>query len=229
MKNDLKLGVLGGMGTYATIIFMKLLYDLKNADIDQDNINMVVLNNSKIPDRTAYILDNSKECPLDYLKKDIKLLENSECTLIALTCNTAHHWYNELQSTTKLPIINMVELVKKEVLKRNIKKVGILATEGSIKTNVYNFNDIELFKPNEKYQQLIDSIIYDKVKKNKPVSKKEINEVIKYFKKNNCDCIIFGCTELSVVKYELDLKIDYIVDSLEELAKYIIRYDKRNI
>lgn len=229
MKNDLKLGILGGMGTYATIILMKLLYDLKNAEIDQDNINMVVLNNSRIPDRTAYILDNTKECPLDYLKQDIKILENSGCTLIALTCNTAHHWYKELANTTKIPIINMVELVKKEVTKRNIKKVGILATEGSIKTDVYTFNNIEVFKPNKEFQQLIDSIIYEKVKRNKKVSKKEINEVIKYFKKNNCDCIIFGCTELSVVKYELSLKRDYIVDSLEELAKYIINFDKRNI
>jgi len=224
MKNNLKLGVLGGMGTYATIIFMKLLLDYRNASKDQENINMVITNDTLIPDRTTYILDKNKPSPIDFLKKDIKILEDSKCNMIALTCNTAHYWYNELSNYSSIPVINMLELVIKKITSLNVKKVGLLATEGVIKTNLYSnlSHNFEIFKPKSNIQRQIDNLIYNKIKKNKIVSKNEIMDLISYFKDNKCDCIIFGCTELSVIKYNLNLKDEYIIDSLEELAKYII-------
>ena len=224
MKNNLKLGVLGGMGTYATIVFMNLLHELKNAECDQENINMIVTNNSSIPDRTSYILGNNNLSPLEFLKKDIEILENGECNLIALTCNTAHYWYNELVNFSKVPIINMLNLVSKKVHTLNVKKVGLLATRGVIKSNIYSnyLTNIEVFVSDNYIQDLIDKLIYDKVKKNKKVSIEEINSLLYYFKSNGCDCVIFGCTELSVIKYNLKINDEYIVDSLEELAKYIV-------
>lgn len=224
MKNNLKLGVLGGMGPYATIIFMKLILDYTNASTDQDNINMVITNDTLIPDRTSYILNNKLISPLEYLKKDIKILENSNCNVIAITCNTAHYWYEELQNYSKIPITNMVLIISNIINKNNYKKVGILATTGTIKTKIftqYLKTDI-IFIPPDAIQKIIDNLIYEKVKKNKKVNKREINYIIKYFQENKCDRVIFGCTELSVIKYELRLNDSYIIDTLEELAKYIV-------
>lgn len=223
MKNNFKLGIIGGMGPAATITFMKLILDYTNCQKDQDNVNMVVLNDTTIPDRTQYIFNKSNKSPLEFLKKDIKILENSECTCIVIACNTAHYWYNELQEYTDLPIINIISVVAEILKSRLPKKVGIIATSGTIKVKLYNqqLENIKLFNPPADIQKSIDSLIYDKVKCNKKVSLDEVLRIINYFKSNHCDCVIFGCTELSVIKYELGMNDDYIIDALEEVAKYI--------
>ena len=66
-----------------------------------------------------------------------KFLEKNKCKFIVIPCNTAHHWF--LQKKINIPIISM----PKEVFlfaKKNCKinaKIGILATEGTLKTKVY--------------------------------------------------------------------------------------------
>lgn len=103
------LGVVGGLGPFASSYFYDLVINKTNALKDQDHIDMIILNHASIPDRTSYILGNSKESPLEYLKSDVKLLENIGAKYILITCNTAHYFYNELQSITSVPILNMIE------------------------------------------------------------------------------------------------------------------------
>ena len=86
-------------------------------------------------------------------------------------------------------------------------------------------------KPNEEIQKKIMSIIYDDVKQNKIPSKEELMNIIKYFKENNCEAVIAGCTELSVAFNQLSIDLDKenIVDSLTVLAKKTILSAGKNI
>ena len=67
----MKLGIIGGMGPLATSYFMELIIRKTDVQKDQEHIEMVVLNDTKIPDRTKYILGYSVESPLEYLLNDI--------------------------------------------------------------------------------------------------------------------------------------------------------------
>ena len=49
------IGVLGGMGPEATSVFFQRLVQLTPARRDQEHLKIVVINNPKIPDRTAHI------------------------------------------------------------------------------------------------------------------------------------------------------------------------------
>ena len=67
-------------------------------------------------------------------------LEKSGCKFIVIPCNTAHYWYEDLQNKINVPIINMPKEVFK-FTKKNCKKnskIGLLATEGTLKTQIYN-------------------------------------------------------------------------------------------
>ncbi|MDD7044165.1 MAG: aspartate/glutamate racemase family protein, partial [Peptoniphilaceae bacterium] len=63
--------ILGGMGTLATTNFLNDMNKIYRPESDQEYLNYLVFNHASIPDRTAYILDKSKENPFDYLKEDI--------------------------------------------------------------------------------------------------------------------------------------------------------------
>ena len=94
---------------------------------------------------------------LKSLLKGCKLLEKNKCKFIVIPCNTAHYWFNDLQKKINIPIINMPKEVYKFTKKKCKKnsKVGLLATEGTLRTGVYKKifeNDYQLIEPSQKMQ-----------------------------------------------------------------------------
>jgi len=214
------IGILGGMGTQAGLDFCNKLAILYRGKIDQDYPLFLLYNKSNIPGRPESIGThtselsnkiNNKKNKKKYLKvlksllNGCKLLKKSKCKFIVIPCNTAHYWYNDLQKKIKLPIINM----PKEVLihtKKNCKKnslIGLLATEGTLKTKVYNKffdKDYNLINPNNLLQKnsvnkAIKLVKMGKVKSANKIIQPAINYLIK---KKKCKKIILGCTELPI-------------------------------
>ena len=93
---DKYIGVLGGMGTEATAYFYNRLVSLDDAKSDQEHLKVLLYNNSKIPDRTDYII-NKVNNPVKELLDSVILLENAGVDFIVMPCNTSHYFYNELQ------------------------------------------------------------------------------------------------------------------------------------
>ena len=71
------LGVLGGLGPQATVYFSDMVVRYTEASGDQEHIPMIILNDTQIPDRTAFILGTSEESPLPKRIEDAKLLEQT--------------------------------------------------------------------------------------------------------------------------------------------------------
>ena len=140
-----------------------------------------------------------------------------------MPCNTAHHWYDDLQKKIKIPIINMPEEVSK-YCKKSIKKnskIGILATQGSLKTKIYDkfFENYILIRPKDKYQiKNVDKAI-SFVKRGKITKAKNIiKPAIKFLLDKGCKKIILGCTELPLLVEENKFS-DKFLDSNLILAK----------
>ena len=231
MKN--KIGVLGGMGPLATTIYLKNVIDYTDAKNDQENVPLTIINDTEIPDRTDYILGLSNNSPFPKLLENVKILENIGCNYIVMICNTSHSFYEELQKNTNATIINMVEETLKECKIKGCKKVGLLATEGTIKSQVYqkyNKFELELVIPPENIQNLINSFIYDHVKKNIDVTMEDFIAVLNFFFNNGCDSVILGCTELSVIYKDLNLQNDSrIIDSTSVIAKLSIKISNKKL
>jgi len=213
------IGILGGMGTQAGLDFCNKLAILNRGKIDQEYPLFVLYNKSNIPGRPESIglqtknLSNkasNKKSKLKYKKvldsllKGCKLLEKNNCKFIVIPCNTAHYWYDDLQKKIKIPIINMPGEVFKFTQKNCKKnsKVGLLATEGTLKTGVYNkFFDknYQLIIPSQKLQnnsvnKAIKFVKMGNVKAAAKAIKPAINSLIRF----KCSKIILGCTELPI-------------------------------
>ena len=213
------IGILGGMGTQAGLDFCNKLAILYRGKIDQDYPLFILYNKSNIPGRpesigiqTSNISNKSINkkskkkylLVLDSLLKGCKVLKKSNCKFIVIPCNTAHYWYEDLQKKINLPIINMPEEVYKHTRKKCKKEttIGLLATEGTLKTGVYNkFFDknYNLIFPNtviqkESVNKAIKLVKMGKVKE----ANKSIKFAINHLLKRKCTKIILGCTELPI-------------------------------
>ncbi len=220
------IGVIGGLGPMATAKFMELVINNTYAKCDQDNVDMLVCQYGSIPDRTAFILKESSDDPVFKMVEAAKLLEREKVDYIVIPCNTATYFYDEIQKSVNVPVVNIVKETINVCKEKKYKKIGLMATNGTIKSGIYEEygDNIEFFIPDGDIQKRVMSIIYDDIKQNKIPNKEEFLSIINYFKENNCDGIIGGCTEISVALDELKIDLDKenIVDSLLVLAKKTI-------
>jgi aspartate racemase len=121
-----------------------------------------------------------------------------------MPCNTAHYWQEDIQKKIKIPLISMPKEVfkhTKKTCKKN-SKIGILCTEATLKTKVYNKyfdKDFNLISPEKLLQKnsVNKSIKFVKMGKIKE-AEKVIRPAVKYLIKNKCKKIILGCTELPI-------------------------------
>ena len=213
------IGILGGMGTQAGLDFCNKLAMLNRGKIDQEYPLFMLYNKSNIPGRPESIgVQTRTFSALPRRAKNItkynkvlksllvgcRSLEKSGCKFIVIPCNTAHYWYDDLKKKIKIPIVNMpkeVFLHTRKVCKKN-SKIGLLATEGTLKTEIYE----KLFKNEYKLITPINSLQIKSVNKtiqyvkmgNIKLAEKSIKPAINYLIKQNCKKIILGCTELPI-------------------------------
>ncbi len=196
------IGILGGMGTQAGLDFSTKLAKLYRGKLDQKYPLFVLYNKSNVPKR----LSDKKVYKKVYksLLEGCIFLQNNNCKFITIPCNTAHHWYDDLNKRVKVPILSM----PKEVFtfaKKNCSsgsKIGILATESTLRTRIYHKffeKKYKLIEPSLKLQKRYVNKSIILVKKGKvKEAEKIIKPVIRYLLKMKCKKIILACTELPV-------------------------------
>lgn len=230
------LGILGGIGPLASVYFADLLVNMTQAEKDQEHIPFYLYNDVFIPDRTDYILGKNSVNPLPELINGIKKLESVGCDYIAVTCNTAHYFYDEMRENSQATVLNIIEEAVDYACKRigNIKKIGVLATDGTIQSGIYEKvitrRSVEFAAPCPESQKEIMNIIYNQVKAGKQVDIDSFTGIINEMRNEGCDAIILGCTELSVINkaYALSIENADIVDAMEALViKCITVFDKK--
>ena len=211
------IGILGGMGTQAGLDFCNKLAMINRGKIDQNYPIFILYNKSDIPGRPQSIgtftksLSNITKKPKNIIKynkvlksllEGCRSLQKSACKFIVIPCNTAHYWYEDLQKKIKIPIINMpkeVFLDSKKKCKKD-SRIGLLATEGTLKTDIYSklFNkNFKLIYPttNLQIKSVNKTIKYVKMG-NVKLAEKTLRPAINYLIKMKCKKIILGCTEL---------------------------------
>ncbi|MEG0448367.1 MAG: amino acid racemase [Lysinibacillus sp.] len=219
------LGIIGGVGPLATMFIGEMIVRRTKASKDQEHVHTIIDNDTNIPDRTAFILDSTKENPVPVMVKDANKLASVGADMIAIPCNTAHTFYEELVQGSPVPVLHMIRETAKRAHTLGAKRVGILATNGTVKSKMYQAAleeyEIEPILPDEVMQEKVMSIIYDYVKAGKDVSYEQWQPLEEAMLALNCERIVLGCTELSIVNRDLKLSDKYI-DSLIVLAECAI-------
>lgn len=225
------LGVLGGVGPLATAYFMELVIKKTPAERDQDNIPMIVFNDPQIPDRTAFILDRTQPDPLPEMERVVLWLEDAGADYIAIPCNTAHFFYEQINAVAHVPVLNIMRETTSRIVEAygEHATIGLLATDGTLTSGVFqNYLSeagLSVVAPSDEDQAgIVMPLIYDRIKRNLPYNPAELLDLAQRMHENGCDAVIVGCTELSVVYQDLAVKPAYLIDAMDVLADRCVRY-----
>ena len=224
--SDYRLGVLGGMGPQATNTFYQYIIDRTAARTDQEHISMLIFSDNEVPDRTAAILSGEEDPVYDRLLYSAKLLEQGGCTAIAVPCNTAHYFLDKVQEQISIPILHMVREACQVLASRGCHYPGVLGTDGTIQTGIYQKELIALGMeprvPSPEAQKKVMSLIYDDIKAGKAGDPEKFAVVHQDLEEQGCDCAILACTELSVFSSQHHLPPFYL-DAMAVLAERSIQ------
>ena len=219
------LGVIGGLGPIATAHFMELVINMTDVQTDQEHLPMIVYNMPFIPDRTAYILDNSKENPFPKMLEIGQTLQEQGADCIAVPCVTAHYFMDELENGIKVPLINGVRETVAHLKENGIRKVGIMATDGTVRSGIFH-RELEKqglipLAPGEAAQEDVMHLIFNNVKAGVPVQMDRFFRAAEDLRRQGAEAIILGCTELSLIKRDHEIGPGF-VDAMEVLARQAV-------
>ncbi|MFO0334912.1 MAG: aspartate/glutamate racemase family protein, partial [Pseudomonadota bacterium] len=209
-----KLGVVGGVGPAATLDFLQKVMRNTPARRDQDHLRLVVEQNPQIPDRTEHLGGDGVD-PTLALYATCKKLQAGQADLIAIPCNTAHAFVEEIQSHLRIPIVNMMTETAGHLREAYpaLRRVGLLATTGTVASGVYRraleARGLEQVVPRPAPQARVMNAIYGPrgVKAGYTAGEcvDDVAAAIDDLVEQDVAVMILGCTELPLLFPELEV------------------------
>ncbi len=217
-----KLGVIGGLGPMATAYFLQLLTQMSEAETDQEHMEILIHSKPQIPDRTRFILGQSREDPLPQMIEIGVDLKSQGAEAIAIPCVTAHYFQKALEAEIGIPILNAIQETGLCLKEAGVRRVGIMATDGTIESGLFQQalaeDGISAVLPDRIGQQTVMDIIYKEVKAGQPVDFPAFGQVAQELFGAGAQAVLLACTELSLVKRDFRLEGRFL-DVMEVLAR----------
>lgn len=217
------LGILGGMGPEAANNFYKKILQYTAATKDQEHIHVIMDSNTEIPDRSEFICGAGEDPRIEMVRSLIKL-EMMGAEYVAIPCNTAHYFYDDIKKYTKINILNMIDetAVYAKTVKPEYRDFLLLATEGTYMSGIYKKKFCEfglnIIEPDSDDKITVMNWIYEVKSGALRVKPVEFLSLVNKYRKDKRVPIILGCTELPILTEKIGLSEDFI-DPVTILAK----------
>lgn len=226
------LGVLGGMGPLASAQFMLRLTLLTPAARDQDHIPAVLWSDPRVPDRTQGKLAGGAD-PLPWLLHGISGLRQAGCGAIAIPCNTAHGWYNEMLAAAGVPILHIVDAAASDLRRQEVRggTIGIMGTAATLAMRLYQdrleTQGWRCIVPDTTQMQRLVSPAIAAVKANRLADAyPPLVEVANDLAARGAAAVVLGCTEipLGIQAGPAEALRVPLVDTIDALARASIAW-----
>lgn len=226
-----KIGVLGGMGPQATVLFMQRVIAATPATDDCDHIPLLVDNNTQVPSRIKALIEGGGDDPAPALAKMAAGLEQAGARALVMPCNTAHNYTKTIRNAVSIPFLSMIELTAQELAQRAGPKatVGILGSPALRITGI--FNDALSAQHLQPLYARDEGVMLDAIRTLKASSptRNALDIVLASAQEmisRGADILLVGCTEFSLIKDEIGA-LHPTIDSLDILVTETIRFSNR--
>lgn len=200
-----KVGIIGGFGPETTSEFMLMLISMWKENKPNTRPELLIWNSDMDENIEKSFIQNNKnhQQMMSHLIKGARILEKSGSDFLVLPCNSLHIFIDDLRKSVKIPVLSILDITASHLKKCNISKVGIIATEVTMKSNLFAFelskNNIEMITPSRNSQTAINKMITNLVSNN-PVSKNDFDRTVLDLRNSGATDILLACTDLQLIQ-----------------------------
>ena len=202
-----KIGMLGGMSWESTAIYYKLLNEEIKKRLGGLHSAKIILSSVDFEEIEKFQHSSLWAETADILSKEAKAIENADADFLIICTNTMHKVVPQIEENINIPILHIADATAKALVKDGISRVALLGTKFTMCEDFYknrikeNFG-IDVIIPNEHEQNVVHDIIYKELCLGK-CTRESRDKYIKIIKRleeeNECEAVILGCTEISML------------------------------
>lgn len=206
-----KIGLIGGLGPESTLDYYKEMIGLagqlnKGAELNYPEIIIYSVNMNKF---ITKLQNRDYSGAAGYLSDCINKLAAAGADFAAISANTPHMLFDQIEKDVNIPLISIVETCREKAVRLGLKKCGLLGTKFTMKASFFadEFakSGIEVISPNDIDIERINDFLFNELEHGifKESTKKEILEIIDKMKdEKGIDSVILGCTEFPLMYRE---------------------------
>ncbi|MBS3051247.1 MAG: amino acid racemase [Candidatus Aenigmarchaeota archaeon] len=219
----MKIGIIGGFGPETTAEFYISIVN-KNRTLGKSHPD-ILIHSVPVPfdlEKSAVRDGRDIEEFLPLLLNSVKLLQSAD--IIALPCNTLHIFIEDIRKASRRPVMSILEEISKEIERREIRKIGILATTKTASSGILEskLNNVSVLKPPPASQSRLSEIIHCILQgKSSPGMKMELARMANELESRGAEGVILGCTDLQLLLKQQDVGVT-IIDTLDTLANSVV-------
>jgi len=220
-------GVIGGLGPLATLDFFDRVLKRTRAVKEQEHLRLIIDNNTKIPDRNAYMRGEGSS-PGPALAASAKGLEVAGAEVIVMACNTTHIWESEIRAAISVPFLSIIDETAAVVADLRPEAVGVLAVDACLKGGLYQEAlkkaGVKALLLSEDSQKTFMDLVY-RIKSGDTgeTVKRAMVTLARRLEAQGAEAIIAGCTEIPIVLSADDIDGE-LVSSTDVLVERTILF-----
>lgn len=227
-----KLGLIGGMGPQSTMpYYMGIVYGVQEKT-SKDFFPNLTIESLNVFEILKMIGDGRLEELTDHFVNALENLKKAGADFAALTANTAHIVFDQLEKRSPLPLVSIIDSTCDEALKRGYSRIGLLGTRFTMEQEFYRKpfieNGIEIIIPDNKEREFINDRISSELEFGtvNAETQREFINIIKRMRDNyRIDAIVLGCTELPLILDDKNSPVptlDTVKIHTEDLIRHIL-------
>ncbi|WYX63584.1 amino acid racemase [Achromobacter xylosoxidans] len=168
-----------------------------------------------------------------YMVEGVRFLERAGAQLIAIPCNTAHLWYDDIAAATQRPVLHIIQAVIDDLRRLGLQqgRIGLMGTAATLKLGLYQRHleaqGYECIVPDDDEVERYCMASIRAVKGNQlEAAFAPAADCIARLKARGADAVVLGCTELPLaVPHALRPSLGItLTDSIDALARAAIAH-----
>lgn len=201
-----KLGLVGGMGPESTIPYYRgIVYGVRER-MGENVMPFLSMESVNVFDILVFCREKRYDDLAEYLLKAIGNLAAAGADFAALSANTPHIVFDQVQKQSPIPLISIVGAACGKAVRRNLTKIGLMGTIFTMEEDFFKkpFTDkgIQIAIPREDEMEYINRKIYTELEfaDVREDTRQEFLSIVRRMKEEDgIQAIVLGCTELPLI------------------------------
>lgn len=228
-----KIGLIGGLGPESTVDYYKEIISVFNTKYTELAYPEIIVYSANINELMKYVKSSDWPGLSEWLLERILSLHRAGAEYAAIASNTPHIVFDEVRSRSPVPMLSIVEETCSKAQNLGLKKVGLLGTKLTMKSDFYKrpfiAKGMTVTVPSEEEQDIIHHKLFSEIELGifKDSTREELLRIAKRMvDADGIDSLILGCTELPLILTESKFSIPFLNTTAihcESIIEYCLR------
>lgn len=208
------IGLIGGMSWESTLEYYRIINETTKLKLGGLHSSKCIMYSVDFQEIEELQHQNKWDELTDIMVNAAQKLKNGGADIIIICTNTMHKMASDIENNIGIKVLHIAEATGEQIIKRKMKKVGLLGTkftmEGDFYKNVLKDKfHIDVVIPDEDERQVIHEIIYEELCKGEinNFSREKYIKIIENLTVKGAEGIVLGCTEIPLLVKQKDVSV----------------------